>query len=465
MARQHDRRGLAVTATSREAALHFDAAVDAFLGHRADCAARLADALGADPGFLMAHCLKGFACKLLARQEFDTAAGEALLAARASSRSRGATARENAYIAALHAWCDGEMSRAGDVLTGLTVQEPLDLLALKLHHALHFMLGDRRAMLGTLRRAIGAWNEGVVGFGYALGCLAFALEETGAYSEAESTGRRALTLIPSDIWAAHAVAHVFEMRGEPETGLRWLARCEPAFADCNNLTFHLAWHRALFHLELDQPDRALELYDTAVRPNETEDYRDISNAASLLWRLENGGIDVGARWRELADKAERRLGDPSLVFASIHHIVSLTGDRRFSLAETMLRSLRLQAKRQSGTQAAVLAEIGIVVAEAFVSARQRRHARVVDLLFPLRHRIALIGGSNTQQDLIVQLLIDAAIRAGRQSEALILLEERSRARQRVQRAVAWSKRIAAPDSELIGRGIRAAQAGSNHHAL
>src|SRR6266853_315418 len=333
MARQHDRRGLAVTATSREAALHFDAAVDALLGHRADCAMRLAEALAADPDFLLAHCLKGFACKFLARRELDNEAGDALIAARASARSRGATVRETAYIAALKAWCDGDMSRAGDVLTAAIAHEPHDLLALKLHHALHFMLGDRRAMLGTIRHAIGAWYEGLAGFGYALGCLAFALEETGAYAEAERVGRRACALTPSDIWAAHAVAHVFEMRDEPDAGLRWLAERSIAFAGCNNLTFHLDWHRALFHLELGQPYRALVLYDTEVRSSETEDYRDISNAASLLWRLENRGIDVGARWRELADKAEHRLGDPSLAFASIHHVASLAGDRRFSVAE------------------------------------------------------------------------------------------------------------------------------------
>src|SRR6266853_1484606 len=209
MARQHDRRGLAVTATSREAALHFDAAVDALLGHRADCAMRLAEALAADPDFLLAHCLKGFACKFLARRELD--------------------------------------NEAGDVLTAAIAHEPHDLLALKLHHALHFMLGDRRAMLGTIRHAIGAWYDGLAGFGYALGCLAFALEETGAYAEAERVGRRACALTPSDIWAAHAVAHVFEMRDEPDAGLRWLAERSIAFAGCNNLTFHLDWHRALFH--------------------------------------------------------------------------------------------------------------------------------------------------------------------------------------------------------------------------
>jgi hypothetical protein len=114
----------------------------------------------------------------------------------------------------------------------------------------------------------------------------------------------------------------------------------------------------------------------------------------------------------------------SLVFASIHHMLSLAGAGRDEAAETLLRSLRLQAQRLQGTQPAILGEIGIPLAEAVLAAKRRQHGRVVDLLFPLRHRIALIGGSNAQRDVLAQLLIDAAIAAGRQSEALVLLRER-----------------------------------------
>ncbi len=430
MARRRDRRGLAVTVANQTAVDRFDNAVDAVLGHRADSGERIADALAADPGFLLAHCLKGFAAKLTARQEFAADAASSLAEARAAARSRGMTKREEAYVDALSAWCAGDMLRAGDLLSAQLGREPLDLLAIKLHQSIHFMLGQRRVMLDTLRQAIAGWDATVPGFGYVLGCFAFALEETGAYGAAERHGRRACALFPSDIWASHAVAHVYEMRGEPRAGLRWLVSQAAEHRGCNNLGFHLAWHQALFHLALDQPDQALALYDGAVRASETEDYRDIANAVSLLWRLERRGAAVGARWRELADKAALRLGDPSLVFASIHHFLALIGDGRDAAAETLLRSLRLQARRRSETQSSVLEAIGIALAEAVLAAQRQHYARVVDLLYPVRHRIALIGGSNAQRDVIAQLLIDAAIAAGRRSEARILLEERARLRPR-----------------------------------
>jgi tetratricopeptide (TPR) repeat protein len=446
MASQWDRRGLAVTAASEAAVARLDAAVDAFVGHRADCATRITDALHADPQLPIAHCLQGFALKLLARQEFAPPAAASLSQAREAARAQDATPRETAMIDALESWCDGDMRRAGDILSARLVRDPHDLLAIKLHHSVHFMLGNRRTMLETLRHVVTAWDETIPGFGFVLGCYAFALEESGAYDSAERVGRRACGINPADIWAAHAVAHVFEMRGEPRTGLRWLEQRPDSFAGCSNLTFHLAWHRALFHLALDQPQRALTLYDDEVRASETDDYRDIANAASLLWRLENCGLAVGARWHELACKASSRLGDPSLVFASIHHMLSLAGAGREKAAEMLLRSLRLQARRLQGTQPAILAAIGIPLAEAVLAARRRQHVKVVDLLFPLRHCIASIGGSNAQRDVLAQLLIDAAIAAERQSEALILLQERGANRLRSSWASARILRLSSEGS-------------------
>lgn len=449
MAMHWDRRGLAVTAAGEEAVERLDAAIDGFAGHRADCAARIADALAADPGLLLAHCLQGFTLKLLARAEFAAPAAVSLARACDAARQGGATPREAAMIEALAAWCDGDMARAGEILSEQLVRQPHDLLAVKLHHAVHFMLGNRRAMLATLHSVAPAWDETMPGFGFVLGCYAFASEENGSYDRAERLGRHACSINPADIWAAHAVAHVFEMRSEPHTGLRWLARQRESFTGCGNLIFHVAWHGALFHLALDQPGRALALYDDEVRASETDDYRDIANAASLLWRLERCGIAVGRRWHELADKAAARAGDPSLVFGSVHHMLSLTGAGRYHAAEAFLRSLRLQARLLPGTQPARLVAIGIALAEAVLASGRRQHGAVVDLLFPLRHRIESIGGSHAQRDLLIQLLIDAAIAADRRDEASILLEERGARHLRS----GWARsRIAALAAESEGPG-------------
>ena len=129
-----------------------------------------------------------------------------------------------------------------------------------------------------------------------LGCHAFGLEETGDYGAAERAGREAIERNPADIWGAHAVQHVFEMTGRPHDGIAWTERLEVNWRKCNNFAYHALWHRCLFLLELGEAEGALERYDREVRPESTDDLLDISNAVSLLWRLERAGVDVGRRW-------------------------------------------------------------------------------------------------------------------------------------------------------------------------
>jgi tetratricopeptide (TPR) repeat protein len=423
-----DRRGLTVTANSAAAVAALDATIAAFAGHRAATPALLNEALAADPDLLLGHCLRGFALKLLARNELDNDAETALSFAKTSSRRRGATRRETGYIAALDAWCGGDMQRAGTILDRLVATHPLDLLGVKLHHAIHFMLGDLRAMRGAALAAAPHWHAGVPDAGFVLGCLAFALEESGEYASAEAAGMAACALDPEDPWAIHAVAHVFLMRGAPQAGLFWLSRNQGNLAGCNNFAYHVSWHEALFHLELGAPDAALDLYDRRVRAVQTDDFRDVANAASLLWRLERRGVAVGARWAELGARAASRIGDPSLVFARLHDLVSLAASGRIATAEMMLRSMRLHAARQPGTQSRILGEIGLALGAAILAAQRGQHRRVVDLLFPVRDRIRRIGGSHAQREIFLQCLTDSAIRAGRHGEAAILQGERLRLR-------------------------------------
>ena len=81
-------------------------------------------------------------------------------------------------------------------------------------------------------------------------------------------------------------------------------------------------------MTLARYDAALALYDAEIRAEKTDDYRDISNAASLLSRLELEGVDVGDRWEELAVLAEKRTEDGCLAFADLHYMLALCGGRR-----------------------------------------------------------------------------------------------------------------------------------------
>src|SRR4029450_7441670 len=100
--------------------------------------------------------------------------------------------------------------------------------------------------------------------------------------------------------AVNAAAHVMERQGWLGKGVRWLTSRTENWAPDNGFAFHNWWHLALYHLDLGQHDRALELYDTAIRPKPSELPLEMLDATALLWRLHLRGAAVVNRCSELA---------------------------------------------------------------------------------------------------------------------------------------------------------------------
>ncbi len=424
---QLDCHGLPLTTDSADAARHFDTATLRFLAHGRDTVDHLAKALAADPGLTIALAAKGLFTLLLAKGELVDTAACALGKAQASLRARGGTDRERHYVAALTAFCAGDFAEPVRRFEAILDEHPNDALAAKLSHGLRFMSGDAAGMRRSLERILPQWTDDMPAAGYLAGCYAFSLEETGAYQAAEQFGRRAVELAPDDSWGLHAVAHVLEMRDAPRAGVDWLTAHEDTWQGANNFTYHLYWHRALFHLALGEHDAVLDLYDHAIRKDQTDDFRDVSNASSLLWRLEAEGVDVGRRWDELADKAIGRIGRHIYGFADAHYLLGLVASGRLCHAERWLTALRLSAQRHT-SQAGITRRLGIDLAEGILAYGRRRYAQAVDRLLPLRTDLQGLGGSHAQRDVFQQLLIESAIRSGRTGLARSLLAERLSAR-------------------------------------
>ena len=296
--------------------------------------------------------MKGFANLILAREELLAPARQAHADARAALRTlAGGTADERMLVAGLGEAVEGRFARAAMVLDQILQRNPRAFLPAKIAHALRFMLGDAPGMLAASTRVLRRWPAGAPGYGFLLGCHALALEETGDLDAAERTGRLAVELEPDDAWGLHAVSHVHEMQGRTAEGIAWLEGSRPVWTGCNNFSFHMAWHLALFHLETGDHDQVLAIYDTQVRPHPTDDFRDVANAVSLLWRLEQEGVSVGARWGELGAIAMRRRRDTTLTFASLHNLLALIAmgeiDAAWELVDALATSAA-QARRGPG---------------------------------------------------------------------------------------------------------------------
>jgi tetratricopeptide (TPR) repeat protein len=411
---RYDRRGVAVTASTAAAVIRFDDAVASFLAHRADTLERVAAALAADDDLVLGHCLCGFLQLLLGRAELFPKARQALKRALASLAQRGGTPRERALTAALDAWCGGEMELSAAILEASLARHPLDAVTVKLLHNLRFMLGDAAGMRRSLESVLPAWTEETPEFGFVLGCHAFALEESGTLDAAEAAGKRALALAPQDVWGCHAVAHVHERRGEPAQGLAWLSAHEGKWDEVNNFARHLAWHEALYRLARNEIDAVFALYDRAIRAARSDDFRDVSNAAGLLHRLERAGHEVGRRWDELADIAERRSRDHALVFARLHYLLCLIGAGRSDAAYRSFAAMDIEARAGSGSQARLLARLGVPLAKILLAEGHPATALAVPAL---RARLTGLGGSQAQRE-IFRRMLDAAEAQPQRSRAV-----------------------------------------------
>jgi tetratricopeptide (TPR) repeat protein len=424
-----DRYGTCHQTASVGACLAFAQAVEAIVAHRSDAAAALDRALAADPHLVAVYALRGLAQVVLARPETIAAARAALARAEAALAERGAgcTGDERALLDALALGSEGRLLAAVDRLDLTLAQNPQALLLLKLSHTLRFLAGDVPGMLRTTHAALRACTPAMRGYGFLLGCHAFALGETGDLAGAESFGRRAVELEPRDAWALHAVAHVHETRGQAEAGIAWIEGARPAWVGCNNFAFHLAWHLALFHLERGRHEAVLDLYDREVRPGPGEDFRDYANAASLLERLRQEGIDVGDRWRELAEVAARRRHETTLVFAALHRLLALTVAGDLTAARETVAALEAEAAAGRGDQSRVAALVGIPLARAILASAEGGAGDPMEVGAVL-DGLDRLGGSRAQRDVFLRFLAERAATAGDGAGLNVVLAWRRRLR-------------------------------------
>ena len=421
-----DKRDVPLTASSRAAAEAFDSVVDDWLRFGRNTGDLLNSAAEADPDMAMTHCLQGYFFHIMGSAKLLPRARSSLQ--RAEAGAHGVSQREKMHVAALSAWCHGDLHRARDLLEQVLIEHPRDVLALKLVHFIHFYLGDVAQQRDSIARVMDAWDDTVPGYGYVLGMRAFGLEEAGEYETAEALGREAVERNADDIWAGHAVAHVFEMQGRHREGIDWIAANEAGWRNANNFAYHVWWHKALYHLALEEIEAVIDLYDRRIRADRSDDYLDISNAASLLLRLEIRGHPVGDRWDELADKAAARRHEHVLPFIDAHFMMPLAAKGMHTEAEDMLVSMRAWAAAHDDTVSPIMREVGIPLAEAVYAFGTGDYGAAVDLLLPIRYAVQRIGGSHAQRDIFQKILIEAALRDLRAPLARALLVERREAR-------------------------------------
>ena len=353
--------------------------------------------------------------------------------------------RERHHLHALRLLSCGDWHGARHAWEALLLRHPRDASALQWAHLFDFYQGDANNLRQRVARVLPEWDSADPLYPYTLGMLAFGLEESNLYAQAEATGRRALSGSAKVPWAIHAVAHVMEMQGRHQEGLAWMVKWRPDWTQGNGFSGHLGWHQALFALESLDHAAALQLFDEHLLPGPAQITLQRLDGAALLWRLHLLGADVGPRWHALAagrDVSERHAGHSA--FNDLHALLAMIGAQDLGRAAAWVHSVAARAASSSGANQDLSRTIGLPLMHGMQAFAEGRFDAALATLYPVRAQAQRFGGSHAQRDLIDQTLLAAG--CGAQSRAIgrALLNERRFCKAQTPLTRYWEQRLGRP---------------------
>jgi hypothetical protein len=169
---------------------------------------------------------------------------------------------------------------------------------------------------------------------------------------------------------------------------------------------HNWWHTALFLVDLDRTDEALDAWQQHIWTDDKDLGDNQANAISLLARLELRGVDVGERWAGLAPFLKTRLHEHYWAFLDLHYLYALARAGEQSAVTEMLASLEDRAEAAPPSEREVWADCAVPAAHGL---------QALPHLQPL-------GGSIAQRALFHAVGLDAMIHSGWNDAALKVLQ-------------------------------------------
>ncbi len=316
--------------------------------------------------------------------------------ARASRRAR--TERELGHAAAVTALAAGEFTEAGRKWEALA-RGTHDLAAVRLAHDVYLHVGDDRRRLRASDAAVESWSAGDPGWGFVQGQHSFALEEAGRYREAERFGRLALEHDPLDLWALHALAHVYESTGDQAAALGLLRSRQVTWSDQHALAVHVWWHLALRLIAAGRLDEALEIHDDQAPAAATA--FSLCDLASLLWRLELAGADtdMSGRWADLADAFAARRERHTCGFLDLHAALVYARCPDHPEAAVFFSGVSTAHASTGSENADIFGSVVQPLVEA-IRVGDADPAGALRLLESIGDKLHRIGGSVVQRDLV-----------------------------------------------------------------
>ena len=196
-----------------------------------------------------------------------------------------------------------------------------------------------------------------------------------------------------------------------------------AWIEGTGFSVHLAWHRALFHLDLNHPESALATYDSQIANARALGMSVLADASALLWRLQLRNIDVSGRWRVLADRWEMQTLAGARPFYVVHAMMAFAAAGRAAAAARVFEAL---PHTDTGGTSLSLPEDALAspFCQAVLAFARSDYAACVEWLTRVRHIAHRCGGSLAQCDLIHLTFTEAALRARKSRLARALVADK-----------------------------------------
>ncbi|MGA9279616.1 tetratricopeptide repeat protein [Ilumatobacter sp.] len=372
----------------------WDLAWGEFLHFHGDPIATLAPHVDADESFVMGSVFIA-AYSVLGGMSLDA---PHVRAAIDRAGDVAATDAELGHLRALELMVAGDFTEAAGAWDRVA-RASRDFAAVRIAHDLYLHVGDDVGRLESSGRAVAEWTPDIAGAHFVMGQYAFALEEAGRYAEAERVGRDALDIDPDDLWARHALAHVYESTDDQAAALDLLESSLVRWSAQDALAVHIWWHLALRYLAADDPGRALEVVDRIV-PDATSAFR-LCDVTSLLWRLELSGTAVGNRWDVVADRWSATAERHACAFLDTHAVMAFARRPDHPGATVWFDGVERAGAAGASENDEIFRDVVGPLVDAlrrFGRGDRRGAADRIDALGD--HRLRRIGGSIAQRDII-----------------------------------------------------------------
>lgn len=423
--------GLEMSTTSDEAAKMFDACIAQMLSYQGD------ESLGgmegtaekmmkADPNFVLGHVFtlgtKGM------KVSMDTQFAQDIYKMVGLSKQPHVLPWERKHAEAVKLFAEGFIDKAAVMWEDILNDHPTDILALKFLHDMYIVNGSSKGLLYSTAAVVNQWEPSMPYYGNVLGMHAFGLEENGRLNEAEKLARQALDINRYDAWAVHCVAHVKETTGQTEEGIKFMKETEADWSDCS-LQCHNYWHWGLFYYEKGDFESALGILDSHVMAfmKDKKSLFSVTDAASLCFRLEAEGVEIGHRWKDCRDVGASNDDYHLWSFSDLNVLLSCIGSQQKEEGDRLVNKVKEFVRGGYGDIQSIYADVTLPVMEAMKAYEAEDFGAAVDLMKPIQLKLVQIGGSNAQRDLFTLFTIHAAIRSKvpeHQKYASRLLHER-----------------------------------------